>query len=69
MTVTMAVTVKLHETTQDNSEEHKGSEETRSDQISEGNNREEVNEHKRLIYKTDGGYECKTPKDDTCTWG
>ena len=35
--VAMAVTVKLHKTTQDDSKEHKGSEETRRDKISEGN--------------------------------
>jgi hypothetical protein len=49
---------------QDNSEEHEGSEETRRDEIGEGNNGEEVNEHEQLVYGTDGGYECKTPKDD-----
>ncbi|KIM71067.1 hypothetical protein PILCRDRAFT_17416 [Piloderma croceum F 1598] len=63
-TVAMAVTVKLHETTQDDSEEHKGSEETRRDEIGEENNGEEVNEHEQLVYETDGGYEHETPKDD-----
>ena len=36
-TVAMAATVKLHRTTQDDSEEHEGSEETRRDEIGEGN--------------------------------
>ena len=44
MMVAMAATVKLHETTQDDSEEHEGSEETRRDEIGEENNGEEVNE-------------------------
>ena len=35
--VAMVATVKLHKTTQDDSEEHKGSEEMRRDEISEGN--------------------------------
>jgi hypothetical protein len=61
-TAAMAVTVKLHETTQEDSEEHEGSEETRRDEIGEENNGEEVNECEQLIYKTDRGYECKTPK-------
>jgi hypothetical protein len=60
----MAVTVKLHETTQDNSEEHEGSEEMKRDEIGKGTNREEVNEHEQLVYGTNGGYKCETPKDN-----
>jgi hypothetical protein len=72
-TVAMAVTVKLHETTQYDSEEHKGSEDTRRYEIGEGNNREEnnreevskeVNKPEQFVYKTDRGYEHETPKQN-----
>jgi hypothetical protein len=43
----MAATVKLHRTTQDDSEEHEGSEETRRDEIGEGNKETRLAKEKR----------------------
>ena len=67
--VTMVATVTPHKMTQDDNKEHKGSEYMRRDEISKGNNGKgnngvEVNEHKQLVCKTDGGYKHKTPKDN-----
>ena len=50
--------------TQDDSEEHEGSEETRRDEIGEENNGDEVNERRQLVYKTDREYKHETPKDN-----